>query len=57
MWLCVSLLLGSTTNYVVLVLGNDSGGPHHIQNRHTRGLYIALRKLVVLTLNIHQVSN
>jgi hypothetical protein len=24
---------------------------------HTRGLYIGLRKLMVLTLNIHQMSN
>ena len=41
----------------MLVLGNEGGGAHHIQGRHTRGLYIGLRKLVVLTLNIHQISN
>jgi hypothetical protein len=63
MWLCTPFLvgllsrLGLVPNYVVLVLGNEGGGPHHIQGRHTRGLYIGLRKLVVLTLNIHQISN
>ena len=32
------------------------GGPHHIQGRRTWGLGIKLKKLVVLTLNIYQVS-
>ena len=63
MWLCTLLLvglwssLGLVPNYVVLVLGNEGGGPHHIQGCHTWGLYIGLRKLVVLTLNFHQISN
>ena len=63
MWLCTPLLvgrrssLGLAPNYVVLVLGNEGGGPHHIQARHTWGLYIGSRKLVVLTFNIHQISN
>jgi hypothetical protein len=36
MWLCALLLvglwssLGLVPNYVVLVLGNEGGGPHHI---------------------------
>ena len=61
MWLCTSLLvglwssLGLETKYVVLVLGSEGGGLHHIQGRHTRGLYIALRKLVVLTLSINKI--
>ena len=42
-------------NYVVLVLGNESGGGPHMQGRHTRSLWTGLRKLVVLTLNIHQI--
>ena len=52
-WLCVSLLLGLwcslglVPNYVVLVLGNECGDPHHMQGCHTRGLWIGLRKLVV----------
>jgi hypothetical protein len=29
-----------------LVLSNGSGGPHHIQGRHTRGLYIGLKKTI-----------
>ena len=33
------------SNYVVLVLGNEGGGPHHMQARHTWGLWIGLRKL------------
>jgi hypothetical protein len=64
MWVCVSLLLGlwcslgHVSNYVVLILGNETKGLHHIQGRRTRGLvYIDLRKLVVFTLNIHQISN
>jgi hypothetical protein len=32
MWLCILLLLGHGF-YVVLVLGNEGGGPHHIQGR------------------------
>ena len=44
-------------NYVILVLGNEGGGPHHMQGRYTHGLGIGLRKLVVLTLSIHQVFN
>ena len=44
-------------NYVVLVLGNEGGGPHHMQGCCTPGLWIGLRKLVVLTLKIHQIFN
>ena len=33
------------------------GDPHHMQGRHTHGMGIGLRKLVVLTLNIHQIFN
>ena len=32
-------------NYGCLVLGNEGGGPHHMQGRHTRGLWIGIRKL------------
>ena len=38
--------LGLIPNYVVLVLGNEGVGPHHMQGHHTRGLGIGLRKLV-----------
>ena len=44
MWLCVPLLLGLccslglVPNYVVLVVGNEGGGPHHMQGCHTWGL-------------------
>ena len=44
-------------NFSVMVLGNEGGGPHHMQGCYTRGLWIGLRKLVVLTLNIHQIFN
>ena len=43
MWLCTPLLvglwssLGLIPNYVVLDLGNEGGGPHHIQGHHTQG--------------------
>jgi hypothetical protein len=30
-------------DYVVLVLGNEDGDPHHIQGCHTWGLGIGLR--------------
>ena len=62
-WLCVALLLKFkcslclVLNYIVLVLGNEGGGPHHMRGFHTRGLWIGLRKLVILTLNIHQIFN
>ena len=46
--------LGLVPDYVVLVLGTEGGGPQHMQGHHTRDLGIGLRKLVVLTLNIHQ---
>ena len=61
MWFCALLLvglwssLGLVPNYVVLILGNEGGSPHHIKGRHTRSLYIGLRKLVVLTFNIPQI--
>ena len=41
MWLCTLLLVGLSSslglipNYVVLALGNDGVGPHHMQGRHT----------------------
>ena len=35
----------------MLVLENEGRGPHH-----TQGLWIGLRKLVVLTLTIHQIQ-
>ena len=68
MWLCLPLLLGLwcslglVPNYVVLgtlvfILGNEGGGPHHMQGGHTQSLWIGLWKLVVLTLNIHQIFN
>ena len=63
MWLCAPLLVGLSSsldlvpNYDVLVLGNEGGGPHHIQGHHTWDLYIDLSKLVVLTSNIYQISN
>ena len=63
MWLCALLLVGlrfsldPIPNYVVLILGIKGGGPHHIQSRHTHGLYTSLKKLMVLTSNIHQTSN
>jgi hypothetical protein len=47
--------LGLLLNYVVLVLDNGGGGPHHMQGCYTWDLWIGLRKLVVLTLNIHQI--
>ena len=66
MWLCVPLLLGLrcsldlVPNYVVLVLdnlvfilGNEGGGLHHMQGRHTQSLWIGLRKLMNLTLDIY----
>jgi hypothetical protein len=62
-WLCLPILLGLLCSlglvpkYVVLVLGNEGGCPYHKQGCHTRGLWIGLRKLVVLTLNIHQIIN
>ena len=44
-------------NYIVLVLGNEGGSPHHMQGCYIRGLWIGLRKLVILTLNFHQIFN
>ena len=60
-WLCISLQLGlwcslgPVPNYVMLVVGNERGSPHHMQDCQTRGLWIDLRKLVVWTLNNHQI--
>jgi hypothetical protein len=62
-WLCTPLLVGLGSsldlvpNYVVLVLDNEVGCPRHMQGHYTQGLGIGLRKLVVLTLNIHQIFN
>ena len=36
--------LDLVSNHVVLVLGNEGGGPHHIEGHHTLGLWIGLRK-------------
>ena len=47
--------LGLVPNYVVLVLGNEGGGSHHMQGCHAWGLWVSLRKLVVLILNIHKI--
>ena len=58
-WLCVPLLLGLwcsldlVPNYVMLVPGNEGGGPHHMQGCHTQDLWIGFKKLVVLTSNIN----
>ena len=49
--------MGLVPNYVMWVLRNEGRGPHHTQGCHTRNLGIGLRKLVVLTLNIHQTFN
>ena len=54
MWLYVPFLLGLwcslglVPNYVVLVLGNEGGGPHHMQSCHTPGLCIGLRKTIFI---------
>ena len=59
MWLCAPLLLGLRSslglvpNYVVLVLGNEGGGPHHMQGSHTQMPMDWLKKLGLLILNIH----
>jgi hypothetical protein len=49
--------LGLILNYVVWVLGNKGGGPDHMQGCHALDMYIGSRKLVVLTLNVHQIFN
>ena len=46
--------LGLLHNYVVLILGNC---PHNLQGCYTQGMWIGLRELVVLTLNIQQIFN
>jgi hypothetical protein len=49
MWLCAPLLvghqssLGLAPNFVVLDLGNEGGGPHHMQGRDTWGLWIGFK--------------
>ena len=63
MWLGIPLLVGFDLArdlvpvYVGLRLGNEGGGPHHIRGHHTWGLGVGLKKLVVLSLKIHQVFN
>ena len=42
-WALISL--GLVPNYVVLVLRNEGGGPHHMQGHHMWGLGIGLMKL------------
>ena len=54
-WALISL--SRAPNYVVLVLGNEGGGPHHMQACHIRGLGIGVWKLVVLTSNIRKMFN
>ena len=50
--------LGLVLNYVVLLLGNEGGSPHHMQKLVIqRALGIVLRKLVILTLKFHQIFN
>ena len=49
----VVLVLGN----IVFILGNEGGGPHHMQGHHTQSLWIGLRKVVVLILHIHQMFN
>jgi hypothetical protein len=57
MWLSAPLLVGPWSsldlvpNYVVLVVGNlvlvvgnEGGGPHHMQGRQTQGLGVDQRK-------------
>ena len=41
----------------VFIICNEGGVTHHMQGRHTQSLWIGLGKLVVLTLNIHQIFN
>ena len=53
----ITWALGLLPNYVVLVLGNEGGDLDHMQGCYTQGLWIGLRKLVFLTLNIHQIFN
>jgi hypothetical protein len=38
--LLIVTILDLVPNYVVLVLGNEGGGPHHVQGRHRHGLGI-----------------
>ena len=40
---------------LVLVLRSERGRLHFMQGCHTQGLGIGLRKLMVLTLSIHQI--
>jgi hypothetical protein len=49
----VVLILGN----LVLVIGNEGGVLIVMEGHHTWGLGIGLRKLVALTLNIHQIFN
>jgi hypothetical protein len=62
-WLCTSLLIGLwgnsglVPNHVLLVLGNEDKGRHHIQCRQTQDLGIDLRKHVCCDLTIHQIFN
>ena len=57
MWLHATLLVGLWSsldlvpNYVMLVIGNESGGPHHMEGYHAKGLGITLRKLMVFFLD------
>lgn len=40
--------LGLVPNYIVSVLGNECGGPQHVQGHHTWDLGIKSRKIVGL---------
>ena len=46
---------GCSTQLCSVSSRHESGGGPHMQGRHTRSLWTGLRKLVVLTLNIHQI--
>ena len=51
-WALIYYSLGLVPNYVVLVIGNEGGDPRHMQGCHAHGLWVGLRKLVLLTLDI-----
>ena len=46
-----------SSSSLMLNLDNEGAGPHHMQGHHTWGPWISLKKLVILTLNIHEVFN
>jgi hypothetical protein len=56
-WVLIPNFVVLVVSNFVFILGNEGGGPHHMQGHHTQSLWIDLRKLVVSTLNIHQIFN